>query len=281
LYHYRARTYDPAQGRFKQRDSSVFDDGTNIYAYVEDRPAGRTDASGHWATADHETLTKRSLKDSTVRNWIVLEVAGAKLQKCYAHIERTLVSANQRVDSIFGHFWDYEWHYNRDFNVSPEKPVDVVSARQWDAKFGAHLDKLMNRFKSLVVGKTNVKRSQCNEALAIVGQLSHAWQDYYAHAIARTDRNERAEDLDAARVSLFKLFTVGGHGNPEGRGATWPSSYSVWGGADHPPFSEPLAIRGLEQEKAIRWDGSISFVRDKYTRWIGLEWLSACKCTCP
>ena len=46
LYHYRARAYDPAGGRFLQRDPLGYVDGLNDREYVSSRPAGLRDPGG-------------------------------------------------------------------------------------------------------------------------------------------------------------------------------------------------------------------------------------------
>ncbi len=46
LYFYRARSYDPQKGRYLQRDPQGYDDGTNLYEYVGDRPTALTDPTG-------------------------------------------------------------------------------------------------------------------------------------------------------------------------------------------------------------------------------------------
>jgi RHS repeat-associated protein len=46
LIYYRARYYDPALGRFLQRDPLGVDDGVNLYAYVGNNPINRADPSG-------------------------------------------------------------------------------------------------------------------------------------------------------------------------------------------------------------------------------------------
>lgn len=46
LYYYRARSYDPREGRFLQRDPLEYSDGANLYEYVSDRPTFGLDPSG-------------------------------------------------------------------------------------------------------------------------------------------------------------------------------------------------------------------------------------------
>ena len=46
LYYYRARYYDPVQGRFIAADPVGFGAGPNFYAYVGNRPASTIDPSG-------------------------------------------------------------------------------------------------------------------------------------------------------------------------------------------------------------------------------------------
>jgi RHS repeat-associated protein len=53
LYYYRARYYDPAKGRFLERDPAEASDDVNFYAYVADRPTLMLDPSGLFKSASY------------------------------------------------------------------------------------------------------------------------------------------------------------------------------------------------------------------------------------
>ncbi len=58
LMHYRAREYDPQQGRFLTEDPAGFKGGLNKYSYVSNNPVSKTDPMGLYESDVHYYLTK-------------------------------------------------------------------------------------------------------------------------------------------------------------------------------------------------------------------------------
>ena len=63
LYHYRARYYEPATGRFLQEDPVRFVGGMNFYVYVRDNPVSLVDPFG-LCSGDLEKCMKKFLRDN-------------------------------------------------------------------------------------------------------------------------------------------------------------------------------------------------------------------------
>jgi RHS repeat-associated protein len=65
LMYYRARWYDPQQGRFLSEDPIGLEGGVNLYAYVGNDPANSSDPLGLWPSIFrwkiHQNITRRAL----------------------------------------------------------------------------------------------------------------------------------------------------------------------------------------------------------------------------
>ena len=70
LIYYRARWYDPSQGRFISEDPAGFAGGLNMYAYVSNNPVNKTDPSGLYEIDVHYYLTYfLALKTGCFKDW--------------------------------------------------------------------------------------------------------------------------------------------------------------------------------------------------------------------
>jgi RHS repeat-associated protein len=73
LYHYKARVYDPALGRFLQTDSIGYEDDINFYAYVRNDPLNFFDSNGWRAYM----VSRRIFSEEQARNAASLAAAAA------------------------------------------------------------------------------------------------------------------------------------------------------------------------------------------------------------
>lgn len=65
LYHYKARVYDPALGRFLQTDPVGYTDDLDLYNYVGNDPLNRADPSGlDWRNTVERWLGRQALKEA-------------------------------------------------------------------------------------------------------------------------------------------------------------------------------------------------------------------------
>ena len=61
LYYYRARYYDPKEGRFISEDPVGFTGDQNFYRYAGNSPINENDPSGYWGTNAHNQLIRNAL----------------------------------------------------------------------------------------------------------------------------------------------------------------------------------------------------------------------------
>jgi RHS repeat-associated protein len=99
-YHYKARTYSPAIGRFLQPDPSGFTDGPNLYVYVGNDPLDKIDPTGMQSVRD---ILDRKRVEATARDGVDsrtgLPVEGTRVTGGSASDRAQLNQASGRVFS--------------------------------------------------------------------------------------------------------------------------------------------------------------------------------------
>lgn len=100
LYYYRARYYDPMEGRFISKDPIGFDGGdVNLYGYVQNNPINWVDPSGLSQEKSFlQEYIDRVKKENDSINWSKIEVKNCEISgpvrlnpKIYAELEKQLL----------------------------------------------------------------------------------------------------------------------------------------------------------------------------------------------
>ena len=182
----------------------------------------------------------------------------------------TLVAGNLSVDGGV-YFNNNYWHFNRNIGDSSLKGkfeyLKILYSNT--AKFGLEIseasqDPLSNKADKL-----------CQSALQRLGRLSHAWQDYYAHAVAISyKKGDPDKDTGIISPSSNPYFP-----DPNMK----PSSYGK-GGGEHGSVTAWNALNGKYEpgnrapDKAARRTRSVTFTAEMFGIMLPL-WHEACKCT--
>lgn len=148
-------------------------------------------------------------------------------------------------------------HYNRGL----EDKVD-------DAKkaYTKHLKDTTTALDKLLEGEPT--KEDCKKALEKLGNLSHSWQDYYAHAV----RKSSPYGGDPGKIS----------GTPDSQGS--PMKPSSWGHLGIDVWNNDFGEHGRNEPASRRKDKgkerekqAIEFVAGKYEE-IMKKWAEKCSC---
>ena len=254
--------FNPHVGRWASRDPIKERGGPNLYAFNRNDAINRIDPFGQFSAGDHATLTRLSFWEAM---YVLDNPGGAPCQQKMVH---TLVHANTWQDIL--HPFDLRRHYNRSIWA------DGFDAKlQADQAYEDYLGLERGRFDR-VLGQP-ATRLTCWYALRALGRMTHSWQDFYAHAIRR-DGQGGIEPGSPSPAEGWLAWSQGVTGTPLSRGNFWPSSYSIFGGGEHPAWTEPIVHDGAEY--FARRDGAEVFVQQQFVDYLG-RWLEKCKCYCP
>ena len=244
LVYFCRRYYSPELGRWLSRDPIEEFGGWNLYGMGNDF-LNRCDYRGLWSGSDHNTFTASGFDDVTAGGNYDPDALGG--------IRGIIEDANVKTDR--DHFWDSEYHFTDDAGAYAKK-----------------LNDLSDEFNgSLNANNGNPSYEDCKKALETLGNLSHAWQDYYAHAI---DKNSNGSIYIENGVTLATVGSVSG--NPEKPGDNMkPVSFSLWlFGAEH-GISEP-GDRAPDRINR-RWQAA-EFTAVKYKKLLMDQWWPKCYC---
>jgi hypothetical protein len=228
-------------GRWLSKDALWEIASLNLYEFIDNESVNGWDFLGKWKKGGHKSLTKAS--------W---NKAIKELPKCVTQnpsINKKILEANLDVDKG-NSFDDLKQHYNRGLKD------DIDKAKKDYAKY------LKDKRKALdddLDGSPT--KEECENALEKLGQLSHSWQDYYAHAVDKTSPYQG----DPGKIT----------GSPDTQGenmkpSSWGSIFFNWG--EH-GRNEPAARRsddGKERKKQ-----ATDFVAKKYEE-IMADWAKKC-----
>jgi RHS repeat-associated protein len=286
-YYLRARYYDPSLGRFLSPDPFGHLDALTLYTYVLNLPILLTDPSGLWGFDEHVELT-----ESAVNSWAnEYNIA----RTCREYVRNMVVCCNLAQD--WGPNWSsLEMHYNRPFRRwETEAEIDpavelarLLHGRQWDRKYQEFIEDTLNSFYA-------PGAEDCRGRLEALGKLTHAWQDFYGHAIrgdqgGRTFRNPAgwrrgrlgSENSAWPGFSAFADPTDPKTGDPDNHFWFMPCSYvlDIWFTAEHPPISEPLDPRVRGPEYQARLQAARQYTNLKLISLLE-DWYQQCSCYCP
>ena len=240
LYYYGYRFYKPEWERWINRDPIGERDGINRYNFVKNNPVSWFDPFGLWKS-EHKTITTDACNSG-----LPDEVKDIK------KILNMIIAGNTATDKGED-FNDLKLHYNRALDEN------VDNARK---AFSKALKDNTDAFNKKIESPQPTKKD-CEEALQILGRLTHMWEDYYAHAIGndsphRGDPGPIKGDPDSPSTEL--------------KPSSWGGMLSDWG--EH-GSSDP-AKREKDGGKD-RMEKATDFVSGKLGSMMP-GWWDKCKC---
>jgi RHS repeat-associated protein len=256
LYYYGIRYYSPELGRWLNRDPIEEQGGLNLYGFVQNDPADFFDIYGLWLGPVHRSLTSEAWRK--IKQPKSMREKGRDFGQ---RIKNMLVRSNVKVDS--GDTFDQlEWHFNRsiDDDMSADKIRDNIEF--WKIEYSENLKEKQKEIEGYISNPTPIN---CKNALKTIGMLSHAWQDYYAHAIAM-DSDGRSKD------TIGRIQGDPNEIGPNMKPSSWGGVFSDWG--EH--GSNDPGTRALDTD--TRKQNAVLFTEKGFEVFIN-QWWESCTCS--
>jgi len=291
----RGRMYSPKLARFMQRDPAGYVDGGNLYLSRRGNPVMHVDPTGLWSN-EHRTITSEAAGDTfqrvTFRPAMDSTVGGKIVTQLQNH--------NMNVDTWYA--LSMPWHYNSPYVANRWNPRDeAASWRQfakdleYDGLYWQNIASNRAQVAALITKARTYKSMgrgvnfECRRALEIMGNLDHAYQDFFSHSqwtasahVGTKAGEKRTPPYINSKWDGFEIWTKGYSPTPEQRESIFPSSFALTHNeAAHPTgFTEPV---GNSTELDLRYRAAIAFQEQIYMNrsvesWSIQAWWEACNC---
>lgn len=256
LSYYNFRYYNSYIGRWTTKDYISEWQQHMLYSYVANYPIAQKNILGLWFPGTHSSMTLAALKDYnfyfnvknvTYRVPIIPEILD------------TVKEGNVQTDS--GKTKNLQWYHFCE-NFTGQEDLFIRGYKE-------QLDTEKRKFHKILSNTNNqqpddTRNNQCADALRILGQLNHMWQDYYGHG----------------RQSIDEIGIISG--SPDNIQA-FPSSFSYkgfWG--NHGGVQNWLIGRAIEpgsraSDADSRKKQSVSFTQTASSPLLK-AWFESCKC---
>ena len=276
--------YHPTLGRFLQRDPIGYADGMGLHEYVRGSPVAALDPSGLWLPRDHRGLdglaVERAFPSSPPtpypRLWSDKPWQDPLGGKCRTYIQGTLDRANTGQDE--GTARDEPWrHYTRAIGESAESAnrnyTEYLTGEQME--FDSNLQSVTHPCD------TDEERQACAAALDALARMTHAWQDYFAHAVLESGEAGPAWSADPPITgdpgNLNPRLMPPSWGSLGNRGEHGPNYWDAARGRFDPADRDRTDNRYGHQG---RYYAAIDFVAAKMQQYLS-RWMEKCRCCCP